>query len=271
IMDGRTTLACVLGLFLAGAGCVHTNSSSTTPPPATPQASPAELSSLPQSTFPEDPAHGGKRLPKSSTVVAMAAMKEREAEKLEKDPDLQFKVRDQSRVLYQEALKLDEKNLDAYTGLIRIYAHQGDVAKAREMIQRGIATYPKEAGFWVESARIHNRSKQFPEAIRDLNKALELDPENRRAQTQLGLTMARMGQFDQAMPHLARSMGPATAHYTVARMMLHLNQDAAARQQLTAALHANPNHEGARDLLASLEGGNGVTQAAARPELQLVE
>jgi pentatricopeptide repeat protein len=270
-MDGRTTLACVLGLFMAGAGCVHTNSSTTSAtPPATPQASPAELASLPQSTFPDDPAHGGKRLPKASTVVAMAAMKEREAEKLDKDPDLQFKVRDQSRVLYQEALKLDERNLDAYTGLIRIYGHQGDVAKAREMIQRGSAMYPKEAGFWIESARIHQRTKQFNESIRDLNKALELDPENRRAQTQLGLTMARMGQFDQALPLLTRSMGPASAHYTVARMMLHLNQDAAARQQLAAALQSNPNHDGARELLASLEGGSGA-HAAARPELQLVE
>lgn len=270
-MDGRTTLACVLGLFMAGAGCVHTNSNTTSgTAPATPHASPAEVSALPQSTFPDDPAHGGKRLPKASTVVAMAAMKEREAEKLNKDPDLQFKVRDQARVLYQEALKLDEKNLDAYTGLIRIYGHLGDTAKSGEMIQRGMAMYPKEAGFWVESARIHNRNKKFNEAIRDLNKALELDPENRRAQTLLGLTMARMGQFDQALPHLTRCMGPATAHYTVARMMLHLNRDANARQQLAAALNANPNHEAARELLANLDGGSG-TQAAARPELQLVE
>jgi len=270
-MDGRTILACVFGLLLAGAGCVHTESN---PPPATPppaqHASPAEAASLPQSTFPDDPHRDGRRLPKASTVVSMAVMKERESEKLDKDPDLQFKVRDQARVLYQEALKLDDKNLDALIGLIRIYGHQGDVVKAREMIQRGTVLFPREAGFWVESARLHNRNKEFAEAVRDLKKALELEPENRRAQTQVGLTLARLGQFDQAFPHLSRSMGPATAHFTVARMMLHLNQETAARQHLAQALQANPNHEGAREMLAEFE--NGAPQTASnRPELHFAD
>lgn len=266
-MDGRATLACVFGLLLAGAGCVHTNTSAPSAP-GTPQVSPSEMANLPPSSFPEESRHAGKRVPKASTVVAMAAMKEGEGDKLEKDPDLQHKVRDQARILYQEALKLDEKNAEALGGLIRVYVHLDDLAKAREVIARGQHFYPKDPTFWIESARVHNRKKEFADAVKDLNKAVEFDPENRRAQTQLGLTLARLGKYDQALPPLTRSLGAAAAHYTIARMMIHLNQDAAARPHLEQTLALNPNHQGARELL---EGMTASSDSAPRPELQLVE
>lgn len=71
----------------------------------------------------------------------------------------------------------------------------------------------------------------------------------------LGMCLARAGQTDEALLVLMRVEGEAQAHYTVARMMHHMKQDEASKKYARQALVADPKLEGARQLLAELEGG----------------
>ena len=107
---------------------------------------------------------------------------------------------------------------------------------------------------------MHNRRKEFPEAIQCLSKALEMDPENRVYITTLGFTFARTGQTEQSMVLLARSMGLASAHYNVGRMLLHLQRTEEGMDHIRQAVQLNPNLAGARQLLGEQDQGVGARQ-----------
>jgi tetratricopeptide (TPR) repeat protein len=244
-MDGRKALlwACC---FVGCAGCINGGAQKTAPPPT---PAPAAAAAPPPAK--DDP----KSLPRLR--IAFAKFKEDEARTLEREPEQQFKVRDQARMLYQEALQYDAGCLDAYRGLGRVYVDLGDFDRALETLNKAIAKFPKESVFHYELGQLHNRRKEFPEAIQCLNKALEMEPENRVYITTLGFTLARTGQTEQSLVLLARSMGLASAHYNVGRMLLHLQRTEEGMNHLRQAVQLNPNLEAARQLLGDQDHGTG--------------
>jgi tetratricopeptide (TPR) repeat protein len=251
IMDGRKSLlwaCCLLGC----AGCINGGAQKNAAPPAPAPAAAAAPSAAPPITAVKDDPKSMPRL-----RIAFAKYKEEEAKGLDRDPEQQFKVRDQARMLYQEALQLDAGCLEAYRGLGRVYVDLSDFDRAQETLKKAVAKFPKESIFWYELGQLHNRRKDFPQAIQCLNKALEMDPENRVYITTLGLTLARAGQTEQSVVLLARSMGLASAHYNVGRMLMHLQRTEEGLEHVRQAMQLNPNLEGARQLLGEQEQGTG--------------
>ncbi|MBI3409102.1 MAG: tetratricopeptide repeat protein [Planctomycetes bacterium] len=191
------------------------------------------------------------RTPKPATVVALAVMKEREATQ-STDSAKQIKLRDDARVFYQDALKIDPNCRDAQAGLARIYSLMGEHVRAMETLQKAMKKNSKDGGLWYELGMCHNRKKEFGEGCRCFQKSLEFEPENRQTMQTLGFTLARIGQVDEAVAVLTRAEGTAAGQYHVARMMLHLGQPEATQRHLELALRADPNFEPARQMLASL-------------------
>ena len=251
-MEDRKSLLWACSLLLC-AGCL-TNSSQKTPnaPPSPPPTPTAQQPTVPEHLVKKD------KDPKAAArlLVATAKFSEREAKSLDKDVEQQFKVRYQAKDRYQLALKLDPGCIDAYRGLGRIYVDLGDFERAEETFRRAYVKFPKESIFWYEMAQMHNRRKDFSQAAVHLQKALDMEPENRIYLTTLGLTMARSGQTEQAVALLSRSMGSASAYYNVARMLLHLQRNDEGMHYLRLALQTNPNLETARELLTEIQGGN---------------
>jgi tetratricopeptide (TPR) repeat protein len=258
-MEGRIsiTVAC---LFLGLCGCQNRSQSLLTPPTDHPGHTLAKTSAPATNVYvpvspkvenatPDD----GKRAPR--VAAALAAYKEADARALDRNPETQFKVRDQARKLYQEAIKLDPDFVEAHRGLARVYVDLGDFERAQDTLHKAQAKFPKHSVFWYEQAQLHNRKKEFNEAIQALNRALQMDPENRMYMTTLGMTLARTGQTDLAVQTLSRSMGPASANYNVARMLIHLNRTDAAHHHLRVAVQQNPNLEAARRMLLQMESG----------------
>lgn len=192
-----------------------------------------------------------KRQPKTDTLVKWAQFKEGEAEK-SKDPEAQVKLRDTARESYQKVLQSEPNNLAAHQGLARVYVKLGDHTRAIEAYDKALKIHPKEISLWHDLAMAHNRQKNWDNGIRCLNKALEIDPESRACAQTLGLTLARAGRIDESVQVLSKSYGPAHAHYTVGRMLLHMQQPDRAKQHLEDALRANPTMTNAQDLLASI-------------------
>jgi tetratricopeptide (TPR) repeat protein len=253
-------------LLLGSAGCVSTRSNkAAAPQAAAAQKPPAPPPSAAETKAKEDP----KRAPR--VAIAMAVYKEAEARQLDRNPETQFKVRDQARKLYQEALGMDPSFIEAHRGLARVYVDLGEFARAQETLKKAQARFPKEGIFWYEQAQMHNRRHEFPEAVRSLGKALELEPENRNYMTTLGFTLARSGRTNDAVMMLTRSMGPASAHYNVGRMLVHLQRPDEALPHLRMAVQHNPNLESARAMLAQLEAGSAPQQPVATLALQPVQ
>lgn len=252
-MDDRKSLlwACTL---LVCAGCFTTGTQKTpqaaAPPPAvtTPHAAPASADQIAKKD--KDP-KGAARL-----LVAAARFSESEANTLDKDAEQQFKVRYQAKDRYQLAIKLDPGCIEAYRGLGRIYVDLADFERAQDTFRKAQAKFPKESIFWYEMGQMHNRRKDFTQAAASLQKALDMEPENRVYLTTLGLTLARAGQTEQSVALLARSMGSGSAYYNVARMLLHLQRNDEGMHYLRLAVQTNPNLENARELLSEMERGN---------------
>jgi hypothetical protein len=74
--------------------------------------------------------------------------------------------------------------------------------------------------------------------------------------------LARAGHADEALAVFRKSVGEARAHYNLARMLHHMNQDAEARLHLEVAIHVEPNFQPAVRLLTQLDGREPADPAA---------
>jgi tetratricopeptide (TPR) repeat protein len=194
-----------------------------------------------------------KRPPKPSTLVAFGDFQEREAANPERSPQDRERLYDQARRSYQEALELDPDNLGAHKALARLYVNIKDHDRAIATFEHALKAHPKEAPVWFDLGTYQMQCKEWAAAVENLRQAVALEPENRHFVKTLGFCLARSGRFDESLVCLEPAVGPAEAHYDVARMQLHLQQEEAAKMHLRLALQADPQHKEARALLAQLE------------------
>ena len=254
-MDCRISSSLLVASLVLGSGCVTTQTAQN---PSSPVEAPPQGAVIKE-------ASGPKRLPLPGTVVALAVMKEREANATH-DPAKQIKMYDEARQYFQDALQIDPKYRDAIQGLARVYTRMDDFPHALGIYQKALDKNPKDHGLWFDMGMCYCRKRELPKAVPCFQKALELDPENHQYMTTLGLTLARQGQTEQSLALLTRSMGAALAHYNVARMMQHMGQTDACRQQLELALRLNPDLDQARGMLAAMQTAP-ASMSAARPTL----
>jgi tetratricopeptide (TPR) repeat protein len=254
-MEGRMLAILFLGLALANSGCITTTEKNVTirdqgdPVPPTPVVKEEE-----------------KKAPPVKMLFAMATMKEGTAE-TSKDPEMQARLRDEARCIFQEVLKTEPDNVEAVRGLARVYVRMGDYGRAQETYRKALAQHPREVALWYDCGMMHDRKKDWPDGIKCFEQGLAISPENQDCLKALGFTLARAGQFEQSLAYLTRAVGAATAHYNLARMQLHLAEklpaertprEDLARQHLRHALNENPSYEDARNLLARLETPGGT-------------
>lgn len=260
-MDCRTPSLLTLALTVLCAGCVTSRGGKDAPQKFAGSASHAAATTTANAAPRKDRRGTGS----VKVELAFATMREREAELPQNKDNLekQAKLRDDARRAYEAVLKMDPNNIEAYRGLGRVYSCLGDYERAFAIYQKATAKLPRSAALWYDYGHCHNRRKEWPRAIQCFRKALECEPDSREVQKALGLTLARAGQFDQALTPLTRASGAAMAHYYVARMQLHLGQGEAAKQHLNAALRENPRLSDASSLLAQLDAGPGSAPAGA--------
>jgi tetratricopeptide (TPR) repeat protein len=239
-MDSRTIF---LGIALlpGGLGCV--------PQTGLPLCQPAEPTPASQRKE-TDPA---KFTPKASTCVAFGTFSERcAADQAKYSPVEQDRLYDQARKAYQQALQVEPTNLAALSALARLYVNRGDHPRAVATYEKALQAYPKQTELWHELGMCHAMNKEWDTAAEKLRKAVELDPENRAFNRSLGFCLARAGRIDESYAVFAKVDGEANAHYNVARMLHHMNQDTLSKHHLLLALQAQPDMVPARELLETL-------------------
>jgi tetratricopeptide (TPR) repeat protein len=213
--------------------------------------------------------NGPKRQPRASTYVAFGELHERTATEPGRSPAEQEELRNKARLAYQQALQVDPKDLPALKALARLYASEGDYDRALATYNRAIQDHPKDAALRFELGMSQARRKNWDLALQSLQMAIQIDPENRRYRHTYGLCLARGQRYDESLAVLAKLEGAAQAHYDLARMMHHLEQDEAAKEHLRLALNQNPEFFDAQQLLTELDGApsnatSPITPAAAQ-------
>jgi len=164
-----------------------------------------------------------------------------------KDP----KLLDQARAEEMKALELNPNLAPPYVTLARMDAMQGQIALARQQVQKAIAIDPHSAEAYgaalaeidqadgrtqdaiaavqkaidlapndsrwpVRLGVIYFSSGKLEEAAAEWQKAVEIDPQNSAAFFDLGLARTRLGQFDEARKDLEKvlSIQPDPDAYT---------------------------------------------------------
>jgi tetratricopeptide (TPR) repeat protein len=211
-----------------------------------------------------------KRRPRASTYIAYGELQERAAFDPGRSPAEQEELRNRARSAYQEALRVHANDRGALMALARLYDTENDSERAVATYNQAIRVYPKEAAFWYELGMCHARRKSWDQALPSLQKAVQLEPENRRYGHAYGFGLARAQRYEESFGVLAKLDGTARAHYDLARMLHHLEQDEASKEQLRLALAQNPDFVAAQQFLSELEGpesaGGSAPQAAMIPE-----
>jgi tetratricopeptide (TPR) repeat protein len=236
-MDGRKARVFASLCLLQSAclvGCV-------TPPPA---ANP-ETGMLPQAV-------AVNKMPEASTCAAYGSFREGEATAPHTPPEQRVPMLNQARAAFEVAIKTDPGYLPAYLGLARVFSALGDEARAQATYEKAAESHPKEPAVWYGLAMCHARLQRWDPACENLDKAVQLDHENRQYATALGFCLARAGRFEESLSVFTPLVGKAQACYKVAQMAHHVKRDDLAADLLRQAVQEKPDLTPARDMLAKL-------------------
>src|SRR5262249_23378718 len=212
-----------------------------------------------------------KITPKASTCLAGAEFCRLEANSPKTTPVQREEFRERARKAYQQALSQEPNNVEALHGLARLYVDLNDHDRAIVTYQKALKLAPKNAMLSFELGMAHARWKEFDQAIPHLKTAFDLEPENNQCANALGHCLARAGRYEEALTVFKKTVGEAKAHYNLARMLHHLNQDDLSRQQLAIALSFEPQMTEASELSLQMSAPQPLQEGPAAHRLPAQE
>lgn len=180
---------------------------------------------------------------------------------------------------------------------------QGDVPKARQFLQRGLATWPNDVGILRAAARMEDRQGDLALAESLYRRAVSTNPRHSAALNDLGLCLARQGRLDEsvqaieqavhlkpdkalyrnnaatvlvemqqdhkALAHLSAVHGPAVSNYNMGQLLVARGRPNESMAYFQTALQLDASMDAARMAIAQLsqEPSKAQTQVASE-ELQ---
>ncbi|XZE43048.1 tetratricopeptide repeat protein [Pirellulaceae bacterium SH467] len=163
---------------------------------------------------------------------------------------------------YSKALEAEPKNISALLSMARLYDRQNEKDKSISFFNKAIEVAPNNAATFSELGAIYVKSGNLNAAKEQFQKAVNLDPKNANHRSALAGVLLDMGNADGAMVELAQVHQPAMANYQMAYLHFTRKNVPATQQYLGAALQIDPNLKPARDLLASMGGGQSLQNLA---------
>jgi tetratricopeptide (TPR) repeat protein len=180
---------------------------------------------------------------------------------------------DDARVSYESVLREDSGNVDALIGLARIDHLAGRNDQAERRLNVALRESPGNAQVLAAQGQFYAAQNRWTEAIDKLNEAVLAAPTTAEYRYQLAVALARSGDSDAALPHFARTVGMAEAHYNVGFILHEQGRLREAERHLVAALDQRPDLHVAQAMLdemrtsrSPLTAPHVMAAAATRPE-----
>lgn len=161
---------------------------------------------------------------------------------------------DHARSMYQRALSLEPKNLDALLGLARLEDREGRMDVALRVYQQAVTLYPQNAKALNDLALCYARNGQLPASLQLLDQAVRLQPDKALYRNNIAKVLVKVNRIDEAQSHLSAVHPPAIAHYNMGVLLQQRGRTNEAIRFLTAAMHIDPQLQEARKLLVELQG-----------------
>ena len=107
---------------------------------------------------------------------------------------------------FQAAIALDPGYSDPEANLALVYIQQGRAEAAVEHAERAVEMNPRFSLVWITAGRAYFEAGDYEKAAEHLTKALTLDGNSDTAHTLMGMTMGGMGFEDHAIAELERAI-----------------------------------------------------------------
>jgi Tfp pilus assembly protein PilF len=159
---------------------------------------------------------------------------------------------DQARQLYQKALAMDPKHLDALLGAAHMEDREGNLDVALMLYQRAAAAHPYNPTVFNDLGLCLARRGQLPEAERALAQAAQLEPAKPLYRNNLAKVQVELNRLDSAVANLAAVYQAPVVNYNMGALLRERGRNIEAEQYLTRALAIDPQMQPARLLLAEL-------------------
>jgi tetratricopeptide (TPR) repeat protein len=151
---------------------------------------------------------------------------------------------------FEQVLEQQPKNSQALAGLGRIHFYLGDRDASVANYRKALDVEPRNARLWFELASVQSKlMRDYPAASESLSQAFSLEPDNTLYRRWLGRTLALSGRVEEGVSLLKQNQPEAEVRFEVAEMLHLIGKNELSRQQLQAALQADPNFALARDVL----------------------
>jgi hypothetical protein len=102
------------------------------------------------------------------------------------------------------ALKVDPGFLLAIANLVTILSHENELLVALSFVRKVLNVDPMNGGQWNNLGNLLTRLERFDEALKALDRAAELVPDDRTVWHNLALTNHRIGNNDEAVKYVQR-------------------------------------------------------------------
>ena len=159
---------------------------------------------------------------------------------------------------YQQALKVEPKNVTAIIGLARLYDKQENSQAAVATYKQAIKLHPTTALVYNDLGLCYGRRRELGPAHQMLQKAVELEPGKANYRNNLAAVLVDMGRPQEAYQQLAAVQAEGVAHYNLAFLLHSRGQQGPAIAHLQQAIAKDATLTPARELLAQLEGGGSL-------------
>jgi tetratricopeptide (TPR) repeat protein len=161
----------------------------------------------------------------------------------------------------EEAIKLFEKAraIDPTIAktcsrrLAVLYDSTGDFGKAMTEYEALLKANPKDADLHNDLGYSYYCRGEWANAESALLKAVQYDPNHKRAWINLGLTLAQLGKWDESFQAFCKVVRPAEAHSNFAFILAAQGKTIEAKAQYREALSLDPNLRVAQTALGRLE------------------
>jgi Flp pilus assembly protein TadD len=165
---------------------------------------------------------------------------------------------------FNKVLEREPNHLAALQHLAALHDHRCEFNEAEAVYQKLAKAHPRDADVFSDWGYSYYLRNNWPEAEKQLRRALELNSHHERAHCNLGLALGQQGRYPEALREFqAAPMSEAEAHCNLAFVYWSQNKLEDAQRECRLARQMDPRCVKAKDLLARLEAPRDGMQARA--------
>jgi Flp pilus assembly protein TadD len=167
--------------------------------------------------------------------------------------------------LYERARAINPEHGHVCRRLAVLYDRLGNFAKANEEYEKALAMFPQDSALLNDAGYCHFMQGDLSLAENYLRQSIELKPDNKRAWTNLGMTLAMRERIDEALEAFMHSVPEPQARCHLAFAFTVQGKRQEAMDEYRKALQLAPDLELARQALAKLENPHPPTTEKELP------